>query len=104
MSLIKTARLERHTRSGQFSINVKYVDGYDHNLWEGLIEYCCKTHSDNELIEIYKQCNEQLRTMNPNDVPQMFTVMMKDMQVTLIKRHCFNEDKIEVKENEHLES
>ena len=85
------AELHRYTHSGQFSIKVTYPNGDVHDLWDMIVEHCAKTHSNNELKEIYRQCSIQLSKMNPDDVPMSFRELMKELSQSLINRKCFIE-------------
>jgi len=93
-----SAKMIRNTGTGQFSIEVTYPNNDKDDLWEGIIEHCCKSLSDNELKAVYADCNKQLKAMKKGDVPFNFKVMLDDLRQTIIKRKAYNEIQFIVKE------
>jgi len=85
---LTSGKLVRNFRTNQFSIAVK-IDGYTKDLWLGIIEFCSKDLSVNELRKIYDDCNKQLKSMNPDDIPLNFTEMIRELQQTLINRKAW---------------
>ena len=84
------AKFVRNTRSGQFYIEVEFPNNDKDQLFEGIVEHCAKSLSDNELKTVYAHCNKQLLAMNLTDAPLSFKEMMKELQQTIINRHVYS--------------
>lgn len=83
------AELKRHTHSGQNSIEVAYPDGNKDHLWDGLVEFCLKRYSTNEIIKIASNCQNQINAMDPDDVPFVWKKMMSELEQTMINRGIY---------------
>ena len=80
------AKLYRNTRTGQISITVTFPNGDTDDLWKDIVEHCSKNLSTNELAKVFDDCNNQLKKMNPDDVPLTFKETMTELQQTIINR------------------
>jgi hypothetical protein len=98
-----SAKMVRDTGTGQFSIEVTYPNNDKNDLWEGIIEHCCKSLSDNELKAVYADCNKQLKSMKKGDVPFNFRVMLDDLRQTIIKRKAYQDIQFKNKEGKENE-
>jgi hypothetical protein len=97
------AELKRYTHSGQDAIRVVYPDGNEDDLWEGLIEFCLRRYSTNEIIKIAEDCKKQINAMDPDDVPFIWNKMMDELHQAMINRGiyrkapAFGDEELEVK-------
>lgn len=88
------AKLIREERTSQFYIEVTFNNGNKDKFWLLIVEHCAKMLSDNELKEVYKQCNKQISEMDSDDVPFNMKTLMKELESAVINRKCYNEVKI----------
>ncbi len=85
-------KLMRYTQSDQFSIVVTFPNGDEANLWHGLIGFCSKKYSNNELCQMWKDCNDQIMSMNPNNVSLIFREMMTELSQVMINRKLYGKE------------
>lgn len=89
------ALLKRYTKSKQFAIKVVYPNNDVNDMWIGLVEFCAKDFSDNELKQIWRDCNDQIACMNHKDIPFRFKELLNELSQIMInrkiltKRRCF---------------
>lgn len=81
-----TGKLVHDTRSGQFFIAVTYPDGNCLNLWESIIAHCARALTDNELKQVWEDCNTQMDGVNQRDIPKIFTEILHDLTRVIMDR------------------
>jgi hypothetical protein len=57
-----------------------------------IVEHCAKALSNNELKEVYQECSKQLLKLGPDNTPENFNEIMKELSQALINRKCYVEN------------
>jgi hypothetical protein len=70
-------------KSQQECIKIIRDSGVEDELWDGIIEHCCKAYSPRQLAEIYRQLCIQLSKLNKDDIPFCYLEMMEEFKEAL---------------------
>jgi len=95
LEISKVALTIRHDCCLEY-IDIEFGDGTHDHLYQGLIGYCCRDHSNNELKQIWKMCNLQITSTDPDDIPPVYYNMLKELFIEMKKRNiAFDDDILE---------
>lgn len=75
-------------------INIEFDDKIQDHLYQGIIGYCCKNYSNNQLKQIWKGCVFQISSLNSDDVPPVFYDMLKELFIEIKNRRITIEDEL----------
>ena len=98
---MKTLRAEFQTnwQSGQNCILVKVptIGRYDetigkeilanYNVWDGIVEHCCKEFSNKQMLDIYEQLECYFVRTSPDDVPIIYREIFQDFKEAMKNRN-----------------
>ena len=79
-----TAKLVRTEYMEYIEVAIPNVG--ERRLYEGIIEYCTKYLSANELRKVLADCEAQLKELGDDNIPPPFNKMMNDLKKEMSNR------------------
>lgn len=70
----------------EVEIEVIFSDGRKVTLYDSIVEHCAKDLTNNEVKKVWKDCKEQIKAIDPNDIPFTFYELMKDLYTAIVNR------------------